>query len=195
LRRSKTSIARKLAWALACVSLVGAAGPTLEGASAQEPARRPGQLWSKYPAGEERLRPPEEARRPAETPAPVRPPLVDRTPPRPKPSDRRPSVALVLGLGAVTGVLLLVLMPVALGTRVLVRAERRFTPPRGNGDNGAVPATHLVLFPTSDGYVLAERSGEAPAAGAAVEGRFAVTRVGPSPLPVDHRRCAYLEEL
>lgn len=94
-------------------------------------------------------------------------------------------------MGAVTGVLILVLLPVALGTRVLVRAEKRLTPER----NGAVPATHLLLFPTSDGYVLAERSGEAPGAGAAVDGRFAVTRVGPSPLPLDRRRCAYLEEL
>jgi hypothetical protein len=26
-----------------------------------------------------------------------------------------------------------------------------------------------------------------------VDGRFVVTRVGPSPLPLDPRRCAYLE--
>lgn len=187
MRRFKTSIACKLAFALACASLLAAAVPGVESAAAQGRDQRPGQLWSQFPAGEERL----QAQPKAQARAPVRERLIDRSPPPQQTSDRRPSIALVLGMSAVTGVLLLVLLPVALGTRVLVRAEKRFTPER----NGAAPATHLLLFPTTDGYVLAERSGEAPGAGTAVDGRFAVTRVGPSPLPLDRRRCAYLEEL
>jgi hypothetical protein len=59
---------------------------------------------------------------------------------------------------------------------------------------------HLVFIPTAKGYLLLRRSGPAPAPGERLElaeraGRqFIVTKVAPSPLPADGRRCAYLQE-
>jgi hypothetical protein len=55
---------------------------------------------------------------------------------------------------------------------------------------------HLLFVSKPSGYELAEREGEAPAAGSEVEDgekRFVVSRVAPSPLPGDDRRCAYLQ--
>ena len=56
---------------------------------------------------------------------------------------------------------------------------------------------HLLFVSMPTGYELRERDGELPALGAVVEeedlGRMVVTRIGPSPLPGDDRRCAYLQ--
>ncbi len=57
--------------------------------------------------------------------------------------------------------------------------------------------THLLFVSKPTGYELAEREGEPPTAGSAVEldgdgGRFTVAKVAASPLPGDDRRCAYL---
>jgi hypothetical protein len=55
---------------------------------------------------------------------------------------------------------------------------------------------HLVFVWKPTGYELRERDGEAPSVGSVVEeeeGRMLVTRLGPSPLPGDDRRCAYLQ--
>ena len=55
---------------------------------------------------------------------------------------------------------------------------------------------HLVFVPVEGVYALAERSGPAPEIGTAeeVDGvSFRVSRIGPSPLPADRRRCAFLE--
>ena len=55
---------------------------------------------------------------------------------------------------------------------------------------------HLVFVPVEGVYALAERSGPAPEIGTAeeVDGvSFRVSRIGPSPLPADKRRCAFLE--
>ena len=55
---------------------------------------------------------------------------------------------------------------------------------------------YLVFVWKPTGYELREREGEVPAVGSVVdeeEGRMLVTRVGPSPLPGDDRRCAYLQ--
>jgi hypothetical protein len=52
----------------------------------------------------------------------------------------------------------------------------------------------FVWKPT--GYELRERDGELPALGTVLDeedGRMVVTRIGPSPLPGDDRRCAYLQ--
>jgi hypothetical protein len=60
----------------------------------------------------------------------------------------------------------------------------------------AQASKHLVFVWTTSGYELSERAGEPPAAGSEVEDgeqRFLVVRVGPSPLPADDRRCAYLQ--
>jgi hypothetical protein len=55
---------------------------------------------------------------------------------------------------------------------------------------------YLLFVWKPTGYELREREGELPAVGAVLdeeEGRMLVTRIGPSPLPGDDRRCAYLQ--
>ena len=57
-------------------------------------------------------------------------------------------------------------------------------------------AKHLLFVWTPAGYKLEERDGEPPAVGDEVEldGRSErVSKIGPSPLPGDHRPCAYLQ--
>ena len=57
---------------------------------------------------------------------------------------------------------------------------------------------YLLFVSKPSGYELRERDGELPAVGSVLEeedGRMVVTRVGPSPLPGDDRRCAYLQSL
>lgn len=58
---------------------------------------------------------------------------------------------------------------------------------------------YLLFITRPTGYELAEREGEPPAPGSAVEleeggARFLVSKVAPSPLPRDDRPCAYLQE-
>ena len=59
------------------------------------------------------------------------------------------------------------------------------------------PAVSHVLFVwTPNGYQFQDRDGEPPSVGTEVEEdshRFVVTKVAPSPLPGDERRCAYLQ--
>jgi hypothetical protein len=55
---------------------------------------------------------------------------------------------------------------------------------------------YLLFVWKPTGYELREREGELPAVGAVLdeeEGHMLVTRIGPSPLPGDDRRCAYLQ--
>jgi hypothetical protein len=55
---------------------------------------------------------------------------------------------------------------------------------------------YLLFVWRPTGYELREREGELPAVGTVLdeeEGRMLVTRIGPSPLPGDDRRCAYLQ--
>jgi hypothetical protein len=55
---------------------------------------------------------------------------------------------------------------------------------------------HLRFVWTPNGYELREREGDPPGVGEEVEEnetRLRVTKVAPSPLPGDLRRCAYLE--
>lgn len=55
---------------------------------------------------------------------------------------------------------------------------------------------HVLLAPATGGYRLLTREGAAPACGSELGldgGRFLVLRHGPSPLPGDRRRCAFLE--
>ena len=56
--------------------------------------------------------------------------------------------------------------------------------------------THLRFVWTANGYELRERDGGPPGLGEDVEEderRLRVTKVAPSPLPGDSRRCAYLQ--
>ena len=55
---------------------------------------------------------------------------------------------------------------------------------------------YLLFVSKQTGYELRERDGEPPSVGTVLEeedGRMLVTRIGPSPLPADERRCAYLQ--
>jgi hypothetical protein len=55
---------------------------------------------------------------------------------------------------------------------------------------------YLLFISKSSGYELAEREGDSPAPGDAVEvgeTKFTVMKIGTSPLPGDSRPCAYLE--
>ena len=58
---------------------------------------------------------------------------------------------------------------------------------------------HLLFISKPSGYELVERPGGPPAPGTEVEvgedgsARFVVSKIAPSPLPGDERRCAYLQ--
>jgi hypothetical protein len=60
---------------------------------------------------------------------------------------------------------------------------------------------HVLFVPTDDGYTITSVAGEAPAVGTELSDAesgvddLVVWKVGPSPLPDDKRRCAYLERL
>jgi hypothetical protein len=59
-----------------------------------------------------------------------------------------------------------------------------------------VAEQYLVFVSKPSGYELQEREGEVPVVGDEVEedtGRFSVSKVAPSPLPGDSRRCVYLQ--
>lgn len=61
--------------------------------------------------------------------------------------------------------------------------------------------THILFIWHSSGYQLLSRDGAVPQAGAEISlsdqggGRYLVSKVGPSPLPGDRRRCAFLEPI
>jgi hypothetical protein len=60
-----------------------------------------------------------------------------------------------------------------------------------NGEDG-----YLLFISRPTGYELRERQGDPPAVGDVVEeddGRLRVSKLAPSPLPGDTRRCAYLQ--
>jgi hypothetical protein len=59
-----------------------------------------------------------------------------------------------------------------------------------------VPDGWVAFVASPDGYRLLERAGPPPVGGAVLEldaEAFTVLRLGPSPLPGDRRRCAFLE--
>ncbi len=60
-----------------------------------------------------------------------------------------------------------------------------------------LPRAHLLFVPTGRRYLLMNMEGPAPAVGneVSLDGgqRFVVSKLAPSPLPADERRCAYLE--
>jgi hypothetical protein len=56
--------------------------------------------------------------------------------------------------------------------------------------------SYLLFVWRPSGYELREREGDPPAVGEEIEEeatRMTVTKVAPSPLPGDDRRCAYLQ--
>lgn len=55
---------------------------------------------------------------------------------------------------------------------------------------------YLLFVCRPSGYELRERDGDPPAVGDEIdedETRMVVTKVAPSPLPADDRRCAYIQ--
>ena len=57
---------------------------------------------------------------------------------------------------------------------------------------------YLLFVGKPSGYELREREGDPPAVGDALEEdetRMIVTKVAPSPLPADERRCAYIQSV
>ena len=61
---------------------------------------------------------------------------------------------------------------------------------------GPAPNGWVAFVSSPDGYRLLERNGPLPPRGAVLElegGSVVVLRLGPSPLPGDGRRCAFLE--
>lgn len=60
---------------------------------------------------------------------------------------------------------------------------------------------HVLFISQPDSYGLLARDGQVPELGSEVvlndwaEGRYRVTKVGPSPFPGDRRRCAFLERI
>jgi hypothetical protein len=61
-----------------------------------------------------------------------------------------------------------------------------------------VSEQYLVFVWKPSGYELQEREGELPALGDEVEengSRLEVSKVAPSPLPGDSRRCVYLQPI
>jgi hypothetical protein len=82
------------------------------------------------------------------------------------------------------------------------RGTRPLATPPPPPERGPPARRHLALVPTDDGYTLVELEGDPPRVGTrlsgsdlSVRGRFTVSKVGPSPLPADDRRCAYLERV
>lgn len=60
-----------------------------------------------------------------------------------------------------------------------------------------VAEAHVLFVASPAGYRLHQREGPPPAVGDLVEldeGRFRVLRLGPSPLPGDRRRSAFVEQ-
>jgi hypothetical protein len=64
-------------------------------------------------------------------------------------------------------------------------------------ENGNFSGSSYVLFVWSPaGWTLQQREGEPPAVGATIENGetlLRVSKIGPSPLPGDRRRCAFTE--
>jgi hypothetical protein len=57
---------------------------------------------------------------------------------------------------------------------------------------------YLLFVSKPTGYELLERQGDLPAVGQEIEedgARLRVSKIAPSPLPGDRRRCAYLQPL
>jgi hypothetical protein len=69
--------------------------------------------------------------------------------------------------------------------------------PEESWEEAPVGAEHVLFVPGPAGYTLLRRDGPAPARADVVElddVRYRVLRLGPSPLPGDRGRCAFLEQ-
>jgi hypothetical protein len=66
-------------------------------------------------------------------------------------------------------------------------------------EDGKTRGGYLLFVSKPTGYELRERQGNPPAVGDEIEdeeaGRLRVSKLAPSPLPGDSRRCAYAQSL
>jgi hypothetical protein len=66
-------------------------------------------------------------------------------------------------------------------------------------EDGTGGGGYLLFVSKPTGYELHERSGKPPAVGEELEdeaiGRLWISKLAPSPLPGDSRRCAYSQQL
>ena len=73
-------------------------------------------------------------------------------------------------------------------------AEAELEPAHENATGES--SEHILFVWSPSGYALLSRSGEPPPVGTEIGvsgGRLVVTKIGPSPLPGDRRRCAFLD--
>lgn len=91
-----------------------------------------------------------------------------------------------------------------LAKRIAEEEQRRSSPagePPAESSSQDGAGTHVLFIWHASGYQLLSREGRVPEAGAEITlgehggGRYLVSKVGPSPLPGDSRRCAFLEPL
>ena len=64
----------------------------------------------------------------------------------------------------------------------------------GNGNQGS--AGYVLFVWSTSGWTLQQRDGDPPAVGETIENgetMLRVSKLGPSPLPGDRRRCAYTD--
>lgn len=58
------------------------------------------------------------------------------------------------------------------------------------------PSGHLLFVWSANGWTLKEREGDPPAVGSTVQDgdrTLQISKIGPSPLPGDRRRCAFTQ--
>jgi hypothetical protein len=85
-----------------------------------------------------------------------------------------------------------------LAKRIAEEEQRRAG---ASADDGDAPAAHVLFVSQSSGYELLPREGLVPELGSEIslsegaEEVYRVSKVGPSPLPGDRRRCAFLERI
>jgi hypothetical protein len=190
----------RLGLARACAG-VGVFVVLLAGSAPAADRTGPARLWSQFPLGEKRLdNSGTTAARTTLSPVRERASVVRSSPSLDRPSRMRPVLLAAFGTSVLASALLLVLFLVTavrsgfFRRRALLRhPPARVPEPSRNGWSRAV--THLVFVPSGAGYSMVEADGEAPGVGTFVQGRFTVSKVGPSPLPADSRRCVYLERL
>jgi hypothetical protein len=86
-----------------------------------------------------------------------------------------------------------------LAKRIADEERRRNEAAGETGEESAIGHVLFISQPVS--YALLARDGPVPELGSEVvlddwaEGRYRVAKVGPSPLPGDRRRCAFLERV
>ena len=81
--------------------------------------------------------------------------------------------------------------------RVVTLLDEVPAPESPSDDAAAVEAGHVLFVPGRDGYALVLRDGAVPGLSEPVAlagANYRVARLGPSPLPGDRRRCAFLEQ-